>query len=193
MTEKPTKLVRLLRTHGARVGDVGAIAGGSIRSVAENFKERFSRLTGLLRARGRRRDEAEDAVQEAYLRLLTYVKRGEAVAQPEAFLTRTAYNVAIDVRRGSRAHLYDGRPIEKLELVDLAPGPEETVASEDLLKRTQRQLDEVVGERARTVFFLSYYDELSMEQIAKQVNRSVRTVERDLAMALKALCMVDRG
>jgi RNA polymerase sigma factor (sigma-70 family) len=159
--------------------------------VFDDFKSRFSRLSNLLRIRGRRLDEAEDAVQEAYVRLLTYIQKGEKVLHPEAFLARVAYNVSVDERRSKRAHLQEGRSLEKLMLLDLAPGPEEAAATEQLMQRTKALLESALGERARRVFFLHCFDGLTYEEIARQINMSTRTVEKDLIKAVNVLSLAN--
>jgi DNA-directed RNA polymerase specialized sigma24 family protein len=39
------------------------------------FKGQFRKLCAMLRKRGRRPEEAEDLVQEAFVKLLTYIVR----------------------------------------------------------------------------------------------------------------------
>lgn len=159
--------------------------------IFDDFKSQFFRLSARLRVRGRRLDEAEDAVQEAYVRLLSYIEKGERVLQPEAFLATVAYNVSVDYRRSQRVHLKEGRPPEKLSLADLAPGPEEAAASEQLVQRTKAILDRALGERASRVFFLHCLDGLTYEEIAKQINWSTRTVEKDLIKAINVLALAN--
>lgn len=58
------------------------------------------KLRRLLRSRGQSVDDTDDLIQEAFLRLQVYC-RERAVNRPEAFLVRTALNLAVDrFRRG---------------------------------------------------------------------------------------------
>jgi RNA polymerase sigma-70 factor (ECF subfamily) len=155
------------------------------------FKTRFNRLTLLLRARGRRMDEAEDAVQDAYVRLLEYVKQGNEVVEPDAFLTRVAYNASVDHRRRHATRLKDSRPIEKILLPESKPGPEDVAATEQCLQQTKDLLEAALGVRVCKVFFLHCFDGFTYAEIAKQINMSVRTVEKDLVKALKVLAVAD--
>ena len=157
----------------------------------DGFKSKFHRLTLVLRARGRRMDEAEDAVQEAYVRLLEYVNRGQQVLEPEAFLAHVAYNVSVDNRRRHSTRLKDSRPLEKILLLELKPGPEDVAATEQCLQQTQELLESALGERARKVFFLHCFDGFTYAEIAQQINMSIRTVEKDLVKALKVLAVAD--
>jgi RNA polymerase sigma-70 factor (ECF subfamily) len=155
----------------------------------DDFKPRFVRLSGMLRRRGRRAEEAEDLVQEAFVRLLTYIEKGEKVLEPEAFLARATYNLSVDRQRRDRAHLYDKRPVEEFRLPDFTPGPEEEAESEQCLQSTRTLLDQALGERARRVFFLHCFEGLTYPEIARQINMSARTVEKDIAKAINILAV----
>lgn len=56
------------------------------------------KLRRLLRSRGRSIDDADDLIQEAFLRLQVYC-RDNAVEQTEAFLVRTALSVGLADQR----------------------------------------------------------------------------------------------
>jgi RNA polymerase sigma factor (sigma-70 family) len=154
------------------------------------FKTRFQKLCAMLRRRGRRPEEAEDLVQEAFVKLLTYIDKGEQVLEPEAFLARAVFNASVDQSRRDHAHLYEGRAVEQLLLQSLAPSPEEEAASQECLQRTQAILDGALGERARRVFFLHCFEGLTYDEIAKQIKMSRRTVEKDLARAINVLAVL---
>jgi RNA polymerase sigma-70 factor (ECF subfamily) len=160
--------------------------------VLDDFASRFARLARMLRRHCGGHDEAEDAVQEAYVRLLNYIQAGKKVVEPEAFLVRTAYNASIDARRSRRAHLQVPRPLEKLHLTpDLTADPQEHAADEQLLQRTKAILESALGARARDVFVMHCFDGFTYEEIAKQINMSTRTVEKDLLKAINVLSLAD--
>jgi RNA polymerase sigma-70 factor (ECF subfamily) len=81
----------------------------------------FRRLKNLLRHRGQTHEDAEDLIQEAFLRLHNFMTAGNEVQQPEAFLVRTALNLAIDTRRRDRRDRMIPRPVEELMLTDMSP------------------------------------------------------------------------
>jgi hypothetical protein len=63
----------------------------------------FDRLLKFLMRKGRSREDAEDLIQEAMLRLHTYTR--EDVRNKEAFLRSTVRNLAIDQYRRDRSRL----------------------------------------------------------------------------------------
>ncbi len=152
-------------------------------------RRQFSRIFGMLRRRGTRPDEAEDLVQEAFVRLLTYIEKGGRVLEPEAFLAKSVLNLSVDRTRRARSHLYDKRAVEELVLPALAPSPEDDAINADIMRHTAAVLDAAVGERARCVFFLHCFEGLTYAEIARKINMSTLTVERDLAKAINTLTM----
>lgn len=63
------------------------------------------------------------------------IRNSGEVRNADAFLTRTALNLAIDLHRSSRSDRRESEPIELLNLVDLAPLPDEVLAAEQRLLR----------------------------------------------------------
>lgn len=56
----------------------------------------FRRMRRMLLRRGRTREDAEDLIQEAFVRMQEYCERGGRVHQPEGFLVRTVLRLAIN-------------------------------------------------------------------------------------------------
>src|SRR5579863_435971 len=98
-------------------------------------------LKKLLRSRGATRENAEDLVQEAVLRLHVYIREGGEVRNREAFVTRTALNLAVDAHRHARGDCYEREPVEDLHLVDIGPTPDEVLAAEERLLKMRQTLD----------------------------------------------------
>jgi hypothetical protein len=67
-----------------------------------NRPAHFTRLLAILRRKGRSREDAEDLIQEAMLRLHLYAKR-DVVVNEEAFLIHAVRNLAIDHYRRNRS------------------------------------------------------------------------------------------
>jgi RNA polymerase sigma factor (sigma-70 family) len=145
------------------------------------------RLVDLLRRRGRASHEAEDLVQEAFLRLHVFLQEGKEVREPEAFLVRTALNLSIDKHRSEHRELYVEEAIEDLPLVDLAPSPDELLAAEQRLDRMRQVLDTKLSPRTREVYFLQRLEGFTYEEIARRMHMSVRTVEKHIAKAVTVL------
>ena len=146
----------------------------------------------LLRRRGQTREDAEDLVQEAFLRLHTFLADGQSVRKPDGFLVRTVLNLAVDARRRDKRDRRDcfvAEAIEELPLVDIAPSPEEILDAERRLLQMRNALDRRVSARTRDVFFLHRLEGFTHEEIAERLNISQRSVEKHIARAITAVWM----
>lgn len=147
----------------------------------------FRRLRMLLLRRGRTREEAEDLIQDAFLKMQEYCERGGQVRQPEGFLVRTVLRLAANARRDAHRNLYCEEPVENLTLiVDTTPTPDEVLAGDQCLERMRDALD-AVSRRTRDVFFMQRLDGLSYAQIAQRLGVSISAVEKHIASALVIL------
>ncbi len=115
-------------------------------------------------------DLAQDAVQEAFLRLW----RGRASYTPEgrlqAYLFRVVRGVCLDYARASR-------PAEVLDESADAPAPDPAkLAEARSLAGAVRQAVLALPEAQRAVFVLSQYEQLSYAEIADVLDCPVGTV-----------------
>ena len=152
------------------------------RDVVARLFERFRvpllrYLTELLS----RRDEAEDLVQETYLRLMQ-VDTIE-IGRVRALIFKVATNLAYDRFRQRRARGPHGDDAQLADLPAPGPAPERVIAFEqgvDIVKRALLELKP----RCRQVFLLRSSAELSYEEIARRLGISKRTAEREMQHAL---------
>lgn len=146
---------------------------------------RFARLMQVCRRRGRSQEEAEDLIQEAFLRLHEYCRKNE-VRDEEAFLARTVSNLAISEHRRERILTFAQETVEELEettgLSDGMPGPERICAAQQRLDEVAKTLG-AVSERTCQIF-LAQRAGYSYEEIATDLGISVRTVQKHIARAM---------
>lgn len=151
----------------------------------------FGKLQKILVRRGRTREEAEDLIQQAFLKLQEYCERGGEVRQPEGFLVRTVLRLAINARRDEHRNLYVATQVEELtHLVDTGPTPDEVLAHDQCLQRMREALNGL-NHRTRTIFLMHRHNEMSYSQIAQHVGVSVSAVEKHIASALAALAQAN--
>jgi len=112
----------------------------------------ISYLKNCLRRRGKTREDAEDLVQEAFLRLELYCQKGHEVSEPGAFLMRTVRNLSVSQHR--RELLLNKKNIEDIPLADSSVAPDEVLAAEERLEAIRQILDGI-SRRTREVFFLT--------------------------------------
>lgn len=158
----------------------------AILRAMDGVSQYFRKMRGVLSRRGRRREEIEDLMQDAFVRLLEYCNKGTEVREPEAVLVRTVQRLSMNFDRDERRDSYVPQALEKLALPDPGPAPEEVLAGQQCLDQARRTLD-AVSRRTRDVFFLQRLHGFSYEQIAQQLDMPVSTVEKHMARAMTAM------
>jgi RNA polymerase sigma-70 factor (ECF subfamily) len=148
----------------------------------------YRKLSAMLRRLGRSREEADDLIQEAFLRLQVYCQTHE-VRQEEAFLVRTVRNLSVDAYRRAHLDLYATSDIETLSLRDWRPTPDEDLALQQRLDSARAVLD-TLKPRTREIFLMHRVEGYSSAQIAERFSISVSAVEKHVARAVLALMSV---
>jgi len=144
-----------------------------------------SRVLRLLRLLGVRHEDREDVAQEVFLRVFRHLGGFRPGRSFRGWLYRITVNAAHDhrntlQRRAGREELgwegsADHRP-------DVAPGPEETAATRDRVKRLEAALGDL-SERERAAFVLCDMERLGSRQAAKALGITAITVRRHLGRA----------
>lgn len=153
----------------------------------------WARLVQFCQRRGRSREDAEDLIQEALLRLEKYCRsaagRSIGVHNKEQFLVRTVRNLVIDQIRHDRLVTYAPEPVEELEkylpLIDSSPTPDRILEAQQRLDEITRVLG-AVGKRVTQVYLL-HMAGYEYREIGSALAISVPTVERDVARAVFAM------
>jgi RNA polymerase sigma-70 factor (ECF subfamily) len=141
----------------------------------------FSRVKAALRRRGRTEQDAEDLVQEAFVRLAIY-ERKQAVEKPEAFLMKTALNLSIDAHR-TRKSRGEEVLLDDVVLMDTAPRAEDVLLSRERLERLSECVARM-NDKTRTIFLAHRLDGLSYQEIGRLHGLSVSGVEKHVAKAV---------
>ncbi len=149
-----------------------------------NIKSILSRVRRSLVRRGRSFHEAEDLVQDAWVRMAIHAS-SESVVNPEAFLMRTAINLSIDAHRSKRQR-GEEVAIDDLSLVDAAPGAEALLLGKERLARMTVCIERL-PERTREIFLAHRLDGRSYTDIARELEISIKAVEKHVTKATMLL------
>ena len=148
--------------------------------MVTDWQAALSRVRAALMRRGRTVHDADDLVQEAWVRLACY-EREQTVAKPEAFLMRTALNLSIDAYR-ARANHGEEVLLDEVVLVDATPGAEAVVLARERMARLSAGLGRL-NDKTREIFLSHRVDGMSYREIARQHQLSISTVEKHIAKA----------
>jgi RNA polymerase sigma factor (sigma-70 family) len=156
------------------------------------YLSRRDAIGRFLSARLASKEEAEDVLQELFLRL-SRTAPPDDVRDPAAYLFRMAMNMARDYRRErQRAHTREAdwadsrNTLAGAELLEDAPSAETAFAAKQRLAAIRKALDEL-SPQCRRVFLLHKFEGLSHEEVASRAGISRSTVEKHMNTALKHL------
>jgi RNA polymerase sigma factor (sigma-70 family) len=154
------------------------------REITLLYSEHHGWLLTWLRRKLGCRQNAADLAQDTFARILNARDCVEGIREPRAYLSTTARRLIIDqARRKQIEHAY----LQELALtVDALEGyqsPEQIHTTLEALEHIAFIL-EGMHDYSRQAFVLYYLEELTQQQIARQLKLSERTVRKYLILAL---------
>ena len=146
-----------------------------MRSLAEITR----RLRSTLRRKGQTSEEAEDLVQDAMLRFEVY-RRQRPVEDQESFITRTAFNLAIDASRRTRRSPMSSTPLDHWDPGDPMPDPAEQLLASRSIERLKAGLA-TMDPKTQEVLLAHRLDGLSYAEIARRQGVSESAIVKRVA------------
>ncbi|MBA2587140.1 MAG: sigma-70 family RNA polymerase sigma factor [Alphaproteobacteria bacterium] len=143
--------------------------------------------TGVLKRIAKRTGgglDAEDLMHSAYVRLEHY-SATNTVADPAAFLVRTAVNIGIDGYRHDR-RIYGKRCLPLPDREDTGARADEVVVAKELLSRVVSGINHL-PDRTREIFLMHRIDKLEYSEIARRLGISESAIEKQMAKAMMTL------
>ena len=164
---------------------IGLIKSGNKRAFDEVFLMHFKSLHAYAFTMVKDRDDAEEIVQNVFVRIWT--RRGQLKTDGflKSFLYRSVHNESLNylkhqkVRANFNVHYADA---VKNDMGNLNT----EIAVTELEKNIHSAINDL-PEKCRNVFQLSRFDQMKYQEIADALNISVKTVENQMGKALKIL------
>ncbi|GIP19166.1 ECF RNA polymerase sigma factor SigW [Paenibacillus montaniterrae] len=129
------------------------------------------------------RQEAEDVVQETFLRVFNNLERYNDSMKFSTWIYRIATNLCID-RLRKRKPIYsldaESTEYEGLDGYSMIPSDDRTPESELLLSETQRIIHQAIDTlppKYKTVMILRYIHELSLQEVGDILDMPVTTIK----------------
>ena len=160
--------------HACKQGDVNAF---------EQLVKRYdTRLFRIAQHVTHNREDAEDAVQEAFLKAFRNLSKFQEKSQFSTWLIRITVNeslMKLRKQRYTREVPIEKDPHEELEVTDWAPNPEQLYATVELRNILRSQLQELPPS-LKVAFVLRDIEGLSSEETAGVLQLSVDAVKARL-------------
>jgi RNA polymerase sigma-70 factor (ECF subfamily) len=138
--------------------------------------------------------DAEDVVQETFLKAYRQLGRFESRANFSTWLHRIAVNCSIDLIRG-RKHQEAGHDASDLEALDGAhgghdqrvdPSPERLMLSTEVQEKVGRAMDGLTH-MERAAFVLRHFEGQSIEEISRALNLKANAAKHSIFRAVRKM------
>ena len=139
----------------------------------------------------RHHQDAEDVVQETFLKAYRQLGRFESRANFGTWLHRIAVNCSIDLIRG-RKHQEMGHDANDLELLDsgddqrVDPSPERLMLSSEVQERVGRAMGGLTA-MERAAFVLRHFEGQSIEEISKALGLKTNAAKHSIFRAVRKM------
>jgi len=152
-----------------------------------NIYERYSkRLYGFVLRYIKQKEDAEEIVQEVFVKVWESRNKIDAYASFESFLFTIAYNTTISILRKRTNEKKYLDHLKSLQQPTNSPNLIDEIYFNELNARVQSLLNELTP-RQKEIFHLSREEGLTHDEIAKKLDISVNTVKKHIANTLTFL------
>ncbi len=150
------------------------------------YNKYCKRLYGFVIRYVKQEEDAEEIVQEVFMKIWETRNKIDVYSSFESFLFTITYNSAISLlrKRANEKKYLDY--LKSLQEVNRAPELTEEIQFNELNNKLQALLDELTP-RQKEIFQLSRNEGLSHEEIAGKLNISVNTVKNHMVSTLHYL------
>jgi RNA polymerase sigma-70 factor, ECF subfamily len=149
--------------------------------------ERYSkRLYGFVLRYIKQKEDAEEIVQEVFVKIWETRNKIDAYSSFEAFLFTIAYNTTISLLRKRTNEKIYLEHLKSLQQCANAPDLIDEIQFNELNDRVQSMLNELTP-RQKEIFQLSREEGLTHDEIAKKLDISVNTVKKHMTNTLSFL------
>jgi len=148
------------------------------------YSRNIGRVYRLCRLRLGHREDAEDAVQNVFLRFLRSGKEFQSEEHEKAYFLRAAHNECINIGRSFwRVH--------RVSFEDLPPGAE--AAEDETGEADSGEILRGLPVKYREVLYLRYFEEMSTAEISRLLKRNESTVRSQLQKGRELLRRLTGG
>lgn len=146
-----------------------------------DWRKIFSDTKAMLMRKGRSAHDAEDLMQDAYIRLREFAQK-KPINSPKALFMRTALNLSIDAYRAKACRGAEVQP-EEVDIVDPQPSIEAGVLGRECIERMDVCLGRL-DERTRQMVLEYHVHGMTFDEIGRKYGVSGSTVHHLVSTAI---------
>jgi RNA polymerase sigma-70 factor, ECF subfamily len=173
----------MLTYSSSPTGDAEAIRRGNLTVFEAVFRKWYEPLCRYAFNLCYDRQEAEDLVQQTFVKIWENHKKIDVRMNLKSYLYRSVYNQFIDRDRHRKVHLtYTMQPASGQPVMN----PQEKMEAGELGRQLNKAMQKLPGQCA-VIFKMSRLEMLKYKEIAEILGLSVKTVENQMGKALRIL------
>lgn len=158
----------------------------SQRELERAFAEYRSELLGTLYYLVGNREDASDALQEAFIKCWKHREQVPEVTNLKAWIFRITLNTGRDIRQTAWRRKKQGLPSEETVMAKEQHGPQAEAEKSEQLDQLRSAIAELRSEE-QEVFLLRQNGQMKYEEIAAAVGIPLGTVKTRMRMAISKL------
>ena len=171
------------RLRGARLRTT--ISANLTDRVSVAYEQHYQALYRYLLLTGSTPDEAQDIIQQGFIRLIQVLQDGDAVDQPKSWLMRVVHNIRVDRYRKQKREIAFESP-QVLQAVDRLfahePDPEARLLTLEHRRRVKEVFRRLSPQQYQ--YLLLRVEGLKLREIAEMFGVTVQTVSESCAKAM---------
>lgn len=149
-------------------------------NLTDIYNRQFSRVYRIAMLYLKNVCDAEDAVQNVFIKYIESNVRFHNISYEKAWFVKTTKNYCLDVLKSSWKRKIDLGDIPEIIIED----KEEKILFDEIM---------ALPEKYREVIYLYYYEEYPIKDISKILKRKESTIQTQLASARKKLKIILEG
>lgn len=165
---------------------INDFSAGRKEAVAELYRLFYSRLVYLTRQIVQDKNEAEDIVSNAFIKVINKSRDFDNIANIKAFLFTTTYRTAVDSLRHSRVHARMQKEMSYLSDGASMPDFDFLLVKTEILNAIAEEIDSL-PKQCKEVFVQIFIKKKSTKEVAEILHLSDVTVRRQKQIAINLL------
>jgi RNA polymerase sigma-70 factor (ECF subfamily) len=191
MPSPPVELKQMTLDDAAAVAEARSGNQEAFKVLVDRHSRSLYRLAYRMTGKA---EDAEDVVQETFIRAFRQLSRFEARSNVSTWLYRIAFNCAVDFLRSRprRESATEADVLERLAPAATGPTMDDLVYAGQIGERMQLALGDL-SEKERAAFLMRHYHGCSIEEIGSTLGMKTNATKHSIFRAVKKMRVAMQG